>query len=96
MHLHGGPTTLPGAVGNSPDAVSNAAVLVAELPIPVENRSLLHREVAVNAFDVPIYAIRRGPGRRRKFEVRWRAADSGAVSPAMAGLICWLVAACRR
>jgi hypothetical protein len=28
----------------------------------------------VNRFDVSVYAIRRRPGRRRPFEVRWRAA----------------------
>jgi hypothetical protein len=28
----------------------------------------------VNGFDVSVYAIRRRPGRRRPFEVRWQAA----------------------
>jgi hypothetical protein len=33
-----------------------------------------HVGAMVNGFDVGIYAIRRRPGRRRPFEVRWRAA----------------------
>ncbi len=43
-------------------------------PDPVENPFLVHREVAVNAFDVRIYAIRWRKNRRRPFEVRWHAA----------------------
>jgi hypothetical protein len=31
----------------------------------------------VNGFDVSVYAIRRRSGRRRAFEVRWRAAGRG-------------------
>ena len=40
----------------------------------VENSSFLRREVAVNVFDVRVYAIRRRGNRRRPFEVRWHAA----------------------
>jgi integrase len=32
------------------------------------------KETAVNGFDAVIYALRRRPGRRRPYEVRWRAA----------------------
>jgi hypothetical protein len=42
--------------------------------IPVGNLIDPPRKVAMNTFDVRIYAIRRGPDRRRPFEVRWHAA----------------------
>jgi hypothetical protein len=35
---------------------------------------LIRQGVAVNGFDVSVHAIRRRPGRRKPFEVRWRAA----------------------
>jgi hypothetical protein len=40
----------------------------------VSSRDATARETTVTGFDVSIYTIRRRPGRRRPFEVRWRAA----------------------
>src|SRR5712692_10651679 len=59
MHLHGGPHPFPGrsATPRMRPATPRCS-LAAELPLPVENLSLLHRQVAVNAFDVRIKAIR--------------------------------------
>ena len=40
----------------------------------VRDRALVRQGQSVNRFDVSVYAIRRRAGRRKPFEVRWRAA----------------------